>query len=80
MSSKYEHRVRSLTADTWKGLFFTLSGIVDMVKMFDYVLIWEFQSDRIEGEYRIYRQEVTWAIIIYHMSKLFDILNNAIFD
>ena len=56
MSSKYEHRVRSLTDDSWKCLFFTLSGIVDMVKMFDYVLIREFQNDRIEGEYRIYRQ------------------------
>ena len=58
----YVHRVRSLTKDTSEALYLTLTGLVHMTKMlfneknFQYVLLGQFQSDPIEGEYGVFRQ------------------------
>ena len=63
MESKYTHRVRSLTDDTRTALHMTLHGLVDMAKMFLveknilYNLFGQFQSDPIEGEFGVYRQD-----------------------
>ena len=66
MESKYTHRVRSLTVDTRTALHMTLHGLVDMAKMFLveknilYILFGHFQSDPIEGEFDVYRQD-SWG-------------------
>ena len=63
MECKYTHRVRSLTDDTRTALHMTLHGLVDMAKMFSvgknslYILFGQFQSDPIEGEFGVYRQD-----------------------
>ena len=91
MKSKYTHRVRSLTLDTSNALYLTLLGLVHMTKRFltefdfDYVLIGQFQSDPIEGEYGVFRQgsggnyHISYEQILNSMSlqrlKLFDRLN-----
>ena len=50
-----------LTADTSEALSLTLRGIVELTKVLlkqglSYVVLGEFQSDRIEGKFRFYRQ------------------------
>ena len=61
-SSQYKSCVKCLTVDTSEALHLTLIGLVDMVKMllvnkkFAYVLLGEFQSDRLEGEFGIMQQ------------------------
>ena len=59
--SPYSGRVMCLTTDTSKALFRTLIGLVSLIKMlildgFSYVLAGNFQSDRLEGVFGIYRQ------------------------
>ena len=92
MESDYsDHRVRSLTDDTRKGLHLTLHGISHMTKMllrdkdFEYVLLGTFQNDPIEGHYGIFRQDgggnfyVAFEQILSSMTllriKLFDKLD-----
>ena len=63
MENKYTDRVRGLTDDTKTALHLALHGLVNMAKMFlidkklKYVLFGKFQSDPIEGEFGVYRQE-----------------------
>ena len=59
--SPYSGRVMCLTTDTSKALFRTLIGLVFLIKLllldgFSYVLARNYQSDRLEGEFGIYRQ------------------------
>ena len=59
--SVYETRIMQLTKDTSNALHITLNGLVDLVKNLlnkgvSYVLPGEFQSDRLEGEFGVYRQ------------------------
>ena len=59
-ASKRGYRVRCLTSETSNALHETLNGIVDVTKSllnsgYDYVLPGKIQSDRIEGEFGIYR-------------------------
>ena len=59
--SPYSGRVMCLATDTSKALFCTLIGLVSLIKLllldgFSYVLAGNFQSDRLEGEFGIYRQ------------------------
>ena len=77
--------------DTRKVLHLTLHGLVDMAKMFlvdknfDYILLGHFQSDPIEGEYGVSRQdsggnfyisyEQTLSSMILRRIKLFDKLD-----
>ena len=54
------HRVRGLTADTSNALHQTLNGFVQLIKTlllsdFKYVMPGKIQSDRLEGEFGIYR-------------------------
>ena len=56
----YPKRVMTLTNDTSEALYLTLQGIVSITKILlekgaNYVLT--FQSDRLEGEFGIYRQQ-----------------------
>ena len=58
--SKYKGRVMCLTVDTSNALHLILKGIVALIKLlltkgFTYVLPGIFQSDRLEGEFGIYR-------------------------
>ena len=60
-STKYTHRVMSLTADTSKALVITLRGLESLVKYLlskniKYIMLGDMQSDRIEGEFGAYRQ------------------------
>ena len=53
--------MHSLTSDTSTALHRTLTGTVALIKLkldigFSYVLPGKVQSDRIEGEFGIYRQ------------------------
>ena len=59
--SKYPGRIMCLTVDTSNAIYVTLKGIVALIKLlltkgFSYVLPGTFQSDRLEGEFGIYRQ------------------------
>ena len=59
--SKYKGRVICLTVYTSNALHLTLKGIVALIKLlltkgFTYVFPGIFQSDRLEGEFGIYRQ------------------------
>ena len=50
-----------LTVDTSNALFITLTGISGLIKLllskgFNYVLPGTFQSDRLEGEFGVFRQ------------------------
>ena len=59
--SKYSGRIMCLTVDTSNALYVNLQGIVALIKLlltkgFSYVLPGTFQSDRLEGEFGIYRQ------------------------
>ena len=61
--SKYSGRIMCLTVDTSNALYVTLQGIVALIKLlltkgFSYVLPGTFQSDRIEGEFGIYKQSL----------------------
>ena len=55
-------RIQCLTHDTKKALVQTMQGLVDVCKYlltsadFQYVLLREIQSDRLEGEFSVYRQ------------------------
>ena len=54
-------RVQCVTHDTKKALVQTTEGLIAICKHllsvgFDYVLLRELQSDRIEGEFSVYRQ------------------------
>ena len=54
-------RVMCLTVDTSEALFITLNGISALIKLllskgFSYVLPGSYQSDRLEGEFGIFRQ------------------------
>ena len=60
-SSKQGQRVKALTGDTSNALHVTLLGMVDLIKTLlqhghKYVLPGKIQSDRVEGEFGIYRQ------------------------
>ena len=60
-SSPKGSRVNYLTSDTSDALCVTLNGLVDLTETllnpgFSYVLLGKIQSDRIEGEFAIYRQ------------------------
>ena len=61
-SSQYKSCVKCLTVDTSEALHLTLIGLIDMVKILlvnkkiAYVLLGEFQSDWLEGEFGIMRQ------------------------
>ena len=60
-NSERGNRIKGLTKDTSEALHITLFGVVDAIKMLldkgmEYVLSGIFQSDRLEGEVRIYRQ------------------------
>ena len=51
-----------LTTDTSEALVLTLRGTVSLVKIllqhgFSYVMLGQIQSDRIEGEFGIYREK-----------------------
>ena len=55
------HRVRGLTADKSNALHLTLNGFVQLIKTlvlshFKYVMPGTIQSDRLEGEFGIYRK------------------------
>ena len=59
--SRYSGRVMYLTADTNKALHLTLHDLVSLIKLllakgFSYVLPGNFQNDKLEGEFGIYRQ------------------------
>ena len=59
--TSYSARVMCLTTDTSQALFRTITGLVSLIKLllldgFSYVLAGNFQSDRLEGEFGIYRQ------------------------
>jgi len=54
-------RIKMLTVDTSEALVLTLQGIVSLTKSVTctrvlYVMLGQMQSDRIEGEFGIYRQ------------------------
>ena len=55
-------RIRCLTHDTKKALVQTMGGLKELCKdlienkQFEYVLLREIQSDRLEGEFGVYRQ------------------------
>ena len=60
-NSKYAKRVMCLTADTSNALVITLEEISALIKLllrkgFKYVLPGTIQSDRLEGEFGLYRQ------------------------
>ena len=60
-SSPKGSRVNCFTSDTNDALSVTLNGLVDLTETFlnlgfSYVLMGKIQSDRIEGEFAIYRQ------------------------
>ena len=60
-NSKYAKRVMCLTADTSNALVITLEGISELIKLllskgFKYVLPGTIQSDRLEGDFGLYRQ------------------------
>ena len=60
-NSRKGRRLHSLTSDTSNALHQTLLGIVALIKLkldvrFSYVLPSKIQSDRLEGEFGIYRQ------------------------
>ena len=60
-STKYTHRVMSLTADTSNALVITLRGLESLVKYLlskdiKYIMLGDMQSDRIEGEFGAYRR------------------------
>ena len=59
-SSSTKTRVKGLTTDTSNALHVTLNGIVNIVpillRKMSYVLTADFQSDRLEGEFGIFRQ------------------------
>ena len=62
INTGYKHRIKSLTSDTSNALFVTLNGLANIIPTllangFHYVLPGEFQSDPIEGEFGIYRQQ-----------------------
>ena len=59
--STYSDCVMCLTSDTGNALNRTLTGLLSLIKQFlnhgfSYVLPGNFQSDRLEKEFRIYRQ------------------------
>ena len=59
--SPHSGRVMCLTTDTSNALHLTLNGLISLIKLllrnrFSYVLPGNFQSDRLEGEFGIYRQ------------------------
>ena len=61
VSSRYSGRVMFLTLDTSNALFVTLQALVSLIKLllqkrFGYVMAGNFQSDRLAGEFGIYRQ------------------------
>ena len=62
-------RVKSLTSDTSNALHLTLNGFCKLIPLllnhFSYVLPGKLQSDRIEGEFGIYRQQAGGN---YHIS------------
>ena len=54
-------RMKMLTVDTSEALALTLRGLVDLSKQLltkgiQYITLGEFQSDRIEGEFGVWRQ------------------------
>ena len=58
----YSQRIKCLTSDTSKALFITLSGIAELISLLlnkgaRYIIPGEFQSDRLVGEFGIYRQQ-----------------------
>ena len=60
-SSASQHtRVMGLTSDTSNALHMTLNGLTTLIQKLlskmSYVLTTELQSDRLEGEFGIYRQ------------------------
>ena len=60
-TSEYTKRVMCLTADTSNALVITLEGMSALIKLlltkgFRYVLPGTIQSDRLEGEFGLYRQ------------------------
>ena len=60
-SASSHQRVMGLTSDTSDAIHITLHGIVnltsELLEKMSYVLIGEFQSDRLEAEFGIYRQQ-----------------------
>ena len=59
--STYKKRVMCMTVDTSNALFTTLKGMSALIKVllangFKYVLPGTIQSDRLEGEFGVYRQ------------------------
>ena len=60
-STTYSTRVMYLTSQTSKALSLTIKGLITIIKRFlgegiKYVITGNFQSDRLEGEFGIYRQ------------------------
>ena len=59
-SASTKTREMGLTTDTSNALYITLNGIINLIPILltkmRYILTAEFQSDRIEGEFGIYRQ------------------------
>ena len=84
-----ETKILGLTTDTSTELHFTLNGIVKIIKLLSknikYALTVEFQSDRTEGKFGIYRQyskgnysKLIWQVINslnFPRLKLFNILS-----
>ena len=65
-SASTKTRKLGLTTDTSDALHVTLDGIISLIPILltkmKYVLTAEFQSDRIEAEFGIYRQ-IKWVVI-----------------
>lgn len=60
-NAKKGHRIRSLTADTANAWHVTLTGMVEVTRKLlilgaSYILLGKLQSDRLEGEFGIYRE------------------------
>ena len=60
-SSRYTHRLTSLTADTSQALVITLKGLVSLIKYLlekdlPYIMSGEMENDRLEGEFGAFRQ------------------------
>ena len=61
-SCKQGKRINTLTGDTSNALHVTLLGMVDLIKTL-------LSSDRVEGEFGIYRQTAE-EMISYRLNKL----------
>ena len=75
-SSPKGSRVNCLTSDTSDASCVTLNGLVDLTETllnlgFSYMLLGKIQSDRIEGEFAIYRQGSGANVLISVVSSNF---------